>query len=288
MAEKSNLPATIDTANTDEFTAALMAAGFLNPAVGGTDFHRIKMSGATLMYNDEPIASYNLKSKEPCLYIQLAGPPEEYQAMWFEQPLAIAVGRPEIAGKFCRSYFDKPDQARQRSETGYDCNACPVHPFMPADRLPQEAKEQQGASKCAWKGDIEFQIVERQPDGSFTKNDETLYTLTLPTTGIIEFKGSSSRKSNPLEGSVSPLNFMAQLGKFAIEKWGKEGLLKAHTALAMGGVIAAVRLPMAHSQDNSRTYHVFSLEPVEILEVEDRPALESGDTGTVEDDAVPF
>ena len=288
-----NVPAVASAGTPDEFAAALREAGFLSAASGGTEFHRIKMNGSNLMYNDEVIASYNLRTKEPALIVQLTDAPVEYQAMWFEEPLARAVGRPEIANKFCRSHFDDPKEARKYAQDGTPCDTCPVHPFMPINQIPPEAIAQQGASKCSWKGDVEFKILDVE-DGKYVSNDDTLYTMTLATTGIIEFKGSSSRKSNPLEGSVSAENFMVQLAKLGLEKWGKEGLMRAHTYLRLGGVIAELHLPMAQSQDGSRSYNVPSFKPIDILEVEERTALPSSNGATAEapstntEDALPF
>lgn len=288
-----NVPAVADKKN-DEFTAALIAAGFLNPASGGSTFNRIKMSGNVLYYGDDVIGEYSLKTKEPALIVQITDAPVEYQSMWFEPELALAVDRPSISGRFCKSYFDDPTQARKFAEDGTDCNTCPVHPFMPQDQLPPEAKAQRGASKCSWKGDIEFRILEKNEDGTLAAVDETVYTLSLPTTGIIEFKGSSSKKGNPLAGSVSDENFMVKLARLGVEKWGEEGLLKAHTALRMGGVIAELRLPQAQSRDGSNSYHVASFTPIDIIEQEEQAALPTSegadevDESTAEAGDLPF
>lgn len=288
--------ATIDTSKTDEFTAALQAAGFLNKASGGTDFNRITAKGANLFYNKELIAAYNPVSKEPALIVQLTDAPVEYQSMWFEGPLALAVGRPEVSGRFCKSHFDDPNENREYSEAyngkRQNCRECPVSPFTRVEDLPAEAKAQQGASKCSWKGDVEFKILTRNAEGQLEANDDTIYTMSLATTGIIEFKGSASRNSNPLAGSISPENFMVQLAKLGIEKWGKDGLLKAHTYLRLGGVIAELHLPLQQSSDGSRTWNIPSFKPIDILEIEDVAKLETSeapaDAGATEDDDVPF
>lgn len=300
MANK-NTPAVMSP---DDLTKALMAAGFLNKSAN-SDFNRITAKGSNLIYDKQVIASYNEKTKEPALYIQLTDIPVEYQSMWFTKELARAVGRdgsvpgvPDISGRFCKSHFDDPNEARKYAEDGTECESCPVNPFKSYASLPQEAKDQDGASKCAWKGDIEFYILEKNEDGTFRADDKTLYTMSLPTTGIIEFKGSSSKKSNPLAGSVSPEHFMVQLAKLGMEKWGQEGLLKAHTYLRLGGVIAEMRLPMTETQDGTKTYNVVSLKPVEILEVseqaalpdtsEKKPEAEATTDEVIEDDDIPF
>lgn len=293
--QNKNTPAVMSP---DDFTKALMAAGFLNKTSGGSDFNRITAKGANLLYDKQVIASYNERTKEPALYVQLTDMPVEYQSMWFTPELARAVGRdgstpgvPDISNRFCKSHFDDPQEARKFAEDGTACETCPVHPFKSQNDLPAEAKAQDGASKCAWKGDVEFRILERSEDGVFSQSDETIYTMSLPTTGIIEFKGSSSKKSDPLAGSVSAEHFMVKLARLGMEKWGEEGMLKAHTYLRLGGVIAAMRIPMTTTQDGSKTYNVVSFEPVDILEVTEQAALPDNAkdaTGTLESDDVPF
>lgn len=297
MATNTNTPATIDTSNKDEFTKALLEAGFLSKAAGGAEFNRISAKGNNLVYDKEVIATYNGKTKEPALIVQLTDMPVEYQSMWFSETLAKAVGRdgsvegvPSIANRFCKSHFETPGEERKFAEDGTSCQTCPVSPFTPVGALPPEAKAQEGASKCAWKGDIEFYILEKQEDGSYTNIDETLYTMSLPTTGIIEFKGTSKKK---LEGSVSAENFMVKLARLGVEKWGKEGLMKARSMLQAGGVIAELHLPLATSQDGSRSYNVASFNPIDIIDIEQHAALpdsstNESNTGNTEDDDVPF
>lgn len=287
MAPNANVPA---LATEDAFTAALRAQGFLSPASAGTDFHRIKVQGSNLVYGEDIIASYNAKTKEPALYIQISDAPTEYQAMWFDKDgnLARAVGRPEIAGKMCKSHFDNPREARKFAMDGTSCDTCPVHPFMPKDQLPPEARTASGDSKkCSWKADMEFYILDKQEDGTLARVDDTLYTMSLPTTAVIEFKGSSGKKSSPLAGSVSPENFMVRLAKLGISKWGEEGILKAGTYLRLGGVIAELRILPAKANDGAFNYNVVSFNPIDILEVEEPTALpSSADDG--DDGDVPF
>lgn len=276
MANK-NTPAVVDA---DEFTKKLLAAGFLNKSGGGNDFNRITAKGGNVVFDKKVIASYNEATKEPALIVQIADMPTEYQSMWFTKELATAVGRDgsipgvaDISNRFCKSHFEDPNEARKYSEDGTSCEQCPVMPYKSYESLPEAAKRQDGASKCAWKADIEFYILEKLEDGTFKMEDETLYTMSLPTTGVIEFKGSSSRKSNPLAGSVSAEHFMVQLAKLGMQKWGEEGLLKAHTYLRLGGVVAEMRLPMTETQDGSKTYNVTSFTPIEILEVTEQAKL---------------
>ncbi len=275
----------------DAYTAALRAAGYLSPASAGTDFHRIKVQGQNFIYNDEILASYNAKTKEPALIVRIAGPITEYQSMWFDKDgdLARAIGRPEIAGRSCNSHFDDPKEARKFSDKGTSCDACPVHPFVPKDQLPPEAN----GKRCSWKADIDLYILDRDDKGNLVQSDETLYTMSLPTTAVIEFKGSNSKKASALAGSVSPQNTMVRLGKLALDKWGEEGLLKAMTYYSLGGVIAEVRPLPASSNDGAFNYNVVSFNPIEILEMDEPAALpdHSGDdqpTIDIDPDDVPF
>jgi len=282
----ANVPA---LASDDIFTTALRDAGFLSPISAGTDFHRIKVQGQNFLYNDEILASYNAKTKEPALYVRIAGAISEYQANWFDKDgnLARAVGRPAIAGKMCKSHFDDPNEARKFAMDGTSCDACPVHPFVPKDQLPDEANEK----KCAWKADIDLYILDKQEDGTLKPVDETLYTMTLPTTAVIEFKGSSSKKTTSMAGSVSPENFMVKLARLGIEKWGEKGLLQALTYFNLGGVVAEVRPLPASSNDGAFSYNVVSFTPIDILEMDDTAALPAPTEETkapIADEDVPF
>jgi len=276
--ESTNLPALLSE---DEFTAALRAHGFMPASAGGSEINRLVVKGTNIKSGDDIIAVYNPLKKEPALIVQLAGSPKEYQALWFSKitdddpqsnaGLAEAIGRPEIAGKFCKSHFDDPTEARRYSETGASCDECPVHPFVPREQLPPEAK----GKKCAWKADLEFWILEQQEDGTYQRTDDTLYTMTLATTGVIEFKGSSSRNRDNLAGSVSQMHTMARIAKLGMQKWGVEGIQKAKTYLELGGVICGLHLLEQQNQDRSRSWTVPSFDPIDILEIEDQPQLET-------------
>jgi hypothetical protein len=282
-AEEPQLPAL--AGNEDAFTAALREAGFLSPASAGSDFHRVKLDGQNLTYEGEVIGSYNAKTKEPALYIRLAGEATEYQAAWISEALAIAIDRPALAKKMCKSHFNDPNEARKMSDRGYSCDTCPIHPLMPKTDLPPEADEK----RCSWKADIDFYILEKQTDGTLKQVDETLYTMSLATTAVIEYKGSGGNKTPgaALKGSVSPENFKVQLAKLGMAKWGEKGILMAKTYEAAGGVIAEVHILRGQSPDGSRSYPVVSLKPIDILEMEEAPALPDT-SGAAEDDEPPF
>jgi hypothetical protein len=279
----------------DDFTAKMRAAGFLTPLSAGTDFNRLKVTGQNITFNDQLIASYNPVKKEPALYVRIAGPIEEYQTLWIEKDgeLARRMERPAIAGSYCRSHFDDPNEARrfgvsQKDKIKASCDECPVHPFVPYDKLPTEAK----GKRCSWKGDVDLYILEKQPDGTFTQEDETLYTMSLPTTSMIEFKGSSSKKAGSgIRGSISDENSMVKLAKLGMTKWGEEGLLKAMTYFGLGGVICELRLPpTTGGQDKEFNYNVISFTPIDVLDLEQAPALPDTSSAEGEDavDDVPF
>ena len=285
-------------ASEDSFTAALREAGFLSAASGGTDFNRIKVSGQNFVYgtdekgNDNIIASYNPVTKEPAMYVRIAGPITEYQKAWFDKDgeLARAVGRPDSAGKMCKSHFDDANEARKFSAPingqRYSCDECPIHPFVPKDQLPPEAK----GKKCAWNADIDFFILDKQPDGTLAQTDQTLYTMSLSTTGVIEFKGSSSKKTSALSGSVSDENFMVKLAKLGITKWGEKGILQAMSNYHLGAVVAELRSLPTSSADGAFKYNVTSFTPIDILDLEEQPALPaaSDESDSGDPDDVPF
>ena len=56
---------------------------------------------------------------------------------------------------------------------------------------------------------------------------------------------------------------------------------------AAGGVIAEVHILRGQSPDGSRSYPVVSLKPIDILEMEEAPALPDT-SGAAEDDEPPF
>jgi hypothetical protein len=282
----SNVPATLSA---PDYEKLLLEAGFLTQPSGTSNINRLRVKNNNIQLGDDIIASYNAKTKEPALIVQLVDTPEQYQSMWFEKDAALAnaVGRPEIAGHFCRSYFDKPAQAREFAEDGTSCKTCEVRPFLPPARLPAEAIAQQGASRCAWRGDIQLRILTQNEDGTLKAEDETIYTMGLPTTSMIEFVGSNSKNAEKLAGSVSEYHFMAKLAALGMEKWGPEGLQKALTFLRMGGVVAEVRLLPASNKDKSRDYTVTSFTPIDILEVTEVTQIETSETDDAAD-SVPF
>ena len=187
----------------------------------------------------------------------------------------------------CKSHFDKPEEAREFAEDGTACRQCPVNPFAKRDTLPEEARGQ----KCAWRGDIDLRIVEQQEDESYAVTDETVYTMSLPMTAMIEFKGMGTKE--PVKGSVSDMNFMQRLARLAVTSWPDlepyAAISKGRMALMGGHVLAEVRSVPTQNPHNGNRYSVTQFIPIVILPYEEPTAeLEDGDTGTTEDEAVPF
>lgn len=249
-----------------DITAALRAAGVLEEPQGS--FHRAKLDGATLLLDDEPYV-YNPKTDKPAIVVRLARSPIEYQAFWFDETDAAANGR-ESEG-FCKSYFDIPEQARKFSQDGHSCEACPFYPF-----------NREAPKRCQWKGDVEFQQVFDWGEPDKQRLGDELWTLTLSTTGMIEFKGTGKE---PVRGSVSDMNFYHRLARYALDNG--MSVPDALTALAQGRVIAEVRILRASSKDGARTWSVVSFTPVAILDLANTPALTAGtDDGDLDD--LPF
>ena len=168
-------------------------------------------------------------------------------------------------GGFCKSYYDNPAEAREHGTNGASCRSCLFNPF--GDSRP----------KCSWKGDIQFQVVPE--DGTLT-GEETVYTMTLSTTGMIQWKGT--RKA-PNAGSVTDKNFMFMLAELALKNavdWGQspqEAIRTALNALNEGLVAAAFSIKRAMNESNGNTWSVPVIEPVhiEVPSVEETPAIEA-------------
>jgi hypothetical protein len=259
------------TLTPDEITAKLRELGMVETGSTG-DFNRVKMDGGTFIMGDEMYVS-NPVTKAPAFRARIMELPIEYQAYWFTAEDAAIVGRdgsvpdvPSIADRFCKSYFEDPQQAREYAEDGTACRQCPVNPFT---------KNSPTGKKCSWKGDISFQVLDK--DGMLPE-DAPIWTVTLPTTAMMEFKGTSRA---PLAGHVGELNFMQLLARLALENApdGNAALYRAWTAARNGGVIADFRAVPTQSQDGARRYNVIQLTPVAILDVEEPAAVGDGNGG---------
>lgn len=274
------VPSTISDA---DVTAALRQAGFIEPE-SQSNFNRVTLNGYMFTFADGDVKMSNPKKGTPAFRCRILGPVLEYQAIWIDDVLAGKIDRPGDTG-FCKSYFADPSQARKRSESGHDCNACPVGPWVKKDALPTDSKGQ--AKRCAWKGDLSFQLV----DDDGTISDPTVHTLSMSTTSVIEFKGTAKET---VKGSVSEHNFLRKVAHFGMQhnpENPNKGLMDALTAYGMGGVIADVSALYAESDDRSINWTVASFTPVDIIDVagDTLPALPDGTPSAgLPDDDLPF
>lgn len=264
----------------DDYNALLVAAGFANEAPTSS-VNRIKMDGPTFYIADEPFIS-NLKTGKPAFIAQVVGRPREYQSLWIDDTLAANMNRPEAAGGFCKSHFDVPTENRKFAEDGTPCGTCPAGPWIKQDLLPLDGKGQR--ARCKWKADIELRVLDAE--GQIA--DETVYTLTLPTTAIMEWGGTAKER---VKGSVSELNFiqkLVRLGAASDPEDPKRGVARALIMLDRGGVIVEVRALPAKSDDGARSWSVISFTPIAIHDVDEAPAITAGGSEDAADDAYPF
>lgn len=260
-----------------DFTALLQGAGLIETSQGG--INRVKLDGFAFRFGDDDIRLSNPKGPKPAFRARLLDVPVEYQAAWIDEKLAHAIGRPNAAKSFCKSFFADERQARKFAEDGTSCQTCPIGPFVKRSELPVEAE----GKRCAWKGDVLFQLL----DDEGAISDPTVWTLTMNTTSIIEFKGTGK---DPVKGSVSDLNFMQKLlrfGKDLTEGDEMGGIQKVLTGLPLGAVIADCYSLPAQNEDGSIRWNVISWTPVDVIEVEAAPALTDG-SPRVNGDDLPF
>ena len=246
----------------EEISAILAGHGAIDNEA--EEFHRIKVDGTNFV-SDDDIWMSNPKTGEPAFVARLLSPPVQYQSFWFTPEAAITADRPEMANKFCKSHYDNPQENREFGTNGASCRACPYNPF--GNEYP----------KCSWKGDIQFQII---PEDGVMKGDEIVWTITLSTTGMIEWRGT---RKNQTGGSATDKNFMHKLAELALTlapEWGMgpdEAVVAALTSLNGGGVAAEFRSVRMSNEQSGNTWSVPSLTPVhiELLSGND-PQIEEG------------
>lgn len=247
----------------EDITAILAKAGAVDEEQ--EEFFRIKTDGTNFV-SDDDIWMTNPKTDEPAFTARLLGPPVQYQSKWFDADAAYEAERPEMANKFCKSYYDNPQENRERGTNGASCRDCIFKPFG------------DGSFKCSWKGDIQFQIV---PDDGVMVGDEIVWTMTLSTTGMMEWRGT---RKNRTGGTATEKNFMHRLAELSLQKsveWGLEpdaAVIAGLTSLAGGGVAAEFRAIRVTNEQRGNTWTVPSLNPVHIeLLGSNEPQIESGE-----------
>jgi hypothetical protein len=264
------VPATLDN---DELIKLLGETGMLSKSTG-TGFHRMSLSSGVLVTdpgqpNEE---SWPPVKHGPTMTVQIVKPPVYYNAFFLsadEKNGAIdgaRIGRPDLNGKFVKKYDDPAEQAADEWAN--------VEAYEDLNR----ATNQRGA----FRADIQLRIV---PESGELTGEEPIYTLSLPGTSAIDWRGSSKNKTG---GVVQEKNFIVQLGEFAQQKAIEAGattpeeltraVLEAMTALRLGGVVAEVYLIQTRSdRDPSITWTVVAFKPVYIETGENLAALTAGD-----------
>lgn len=302
MASK-NTPAVAPQLSADQIQAAMIEYGLIQPGSGGAEITRIKMTGNNFSVGDDLFASYNPVTKEAAFRVQIVDKPAVHQKLWFTVELARLTGHDELLSKmgdngtFCKSHEDNPNEQMKISENGYECRACPVNGFIKNDDLPTLADGTR-AKRCSIAADLDVRIIEE--DG--TLRDETVYTMNLSSTALVEFRGGTGKKAEPENGylGINPKarpdkdqrNFIHKLIEFGMSQKGLT-VPQILTAIRMGLVLAEVRSLPATNEAGSMNWNVLNFTPLDILDAEATGAIESAeqpaDTDTDADpDAVPF
>jgi hypothetical protein len=244
-----------------------------------SEWHRMSLQGGILRTDDGEI--FPPRKNGPAVTLRIVKPPVYYSAFFLsEKPEngsidAAIIGRADLNGRFSRKYDDPAEQAADTS---------------PANEA-FEAIAQASGQRGSFKADVQVQIVPE--DGKMT-GEELVYTLSLSTTSVFEWRGSSR---DPQAGSVSETNFIVKLAIKAAqdaqeagadETAQKTAVLNAMTSLRLGGVIADVYLLQAQTEDKSRTWTVIAWDPIHIEPPDGgAPALGSG-AATADTGDVPF
>lgn len=258
----------------DDLMALLGQTGAI--AQQQNDYHRMKLNGGVLETDDGQM--FPPRKEGPAVTLRIVSPPKYYNAIFLSNNGengsfdAGEIGRDDLNGRFTRKYDDPSAQAEDNN---------------PANAIYEDVVRASG-QKGAFKADMEVQIV---PDSGELTGDETIYTLTLSTTSVFEWRGSTR---DQVGGSVSDKNFMVKLAELAVENAKaaggteddqKRAILAALTSLRVGGVVANAHLLRAEDDKKTRTWWVISFTPIHIEPADGgaTPALASGQT-----DEIPF
>lgn len=270
MANKETAVAVATSLTSEELNALLQSSGFTPKPSGGA---RLGLNGQSLVASDTgETFNYNPVKKTPALTVRIVKPLEEYNAFWISDDNAKALGRMDIASTFSKKFYNPdPDRRVWDSDLAYD-----------DIKARNDLVDDYGHPlKASWKGDVLVQII--PASGSLT-GEETVYTITLSTTSVIEFKGASK---TPDGGVVSDKNFIRKLCEYAQENAAEgvtptKAVVDALTAYTLGGVVAEIRLPLAEDKVHNRRWTVIVFDPIHIEPVTAGPALEAGDTDDTE------
>lgn len=239
----------------DELNKLLQGAGYASAP--GERQHRLNLKGQVFTASDtNEMYVYNPKQPTvPAFTVRIVKPLEEYWAIWIDDNIARQFGRADLANTFSKNYITpNPDRRLWPSDEAYDELKTHIGEYNDQYGNPM---------KAAWKADLLVQIV---PEDGNLVGDETQYALTLSTTGVIEFRGTSKEVE---KGAVSDLNFMQKLLRFGMEK-APEGteknraVLDALSSYAMGGVVAEVRVAQMSNKEKNQTWTVPVFDPIHI------------------------
>lgn len=233
----------------DQLTALLQSTGWAEKSSGEAPL-RMKLDGNMLTTPDGGMYMYNpAKPAVPALTVRIVKPPEEYWAIWIDAEAAASINAPELRDTFSKKYV----------------HSDPTRRVWDSDEAFDSLKA--AGNKASWKGDILLQII---PDDGMLKGNEPVYTLTLSTTSLIDFKGTSR---DPVAGSVSEKNFIRKLSEYAVSQEGvtdhEKAVLDALTSLTLGGVAAEVRILRAENKELGRTWPVIVFDPIHIEPMQD-------------------
>lgn len=260
----------------DQLLDLLTHEGYV--AKQGTEFHRLKLEGGVLVTDDGEM--FPPRKNAPSVTLRIVKPPVYYNAFFLAEREengsidAGRVGRPDLNGRFCRKYDDPAEQAA-------DTNA--------ANEVYDQIAALTG-QRGSFKADMQVQIV---PESGELTGEETVYTLSLSTTSVFEWRGSTRNREG---GSVTDKNFIVKLAMFAANAAAEQGadegqqrqaVLNAMTSLRLGGVIADAYLLRGTNEENTRSWTVISFTPIHVEPVEETPALPSGSEDVTSDD-LPF
>lgn len=290
-----NLPAPAAPAQTglapadmsgDQIQAAMIAAGLVQAPTGTSqDFHRVRVDGQTFVFGDPKNPEYRFDSPSdgrPAFRALIARDAIEYNMRWFDETLAVAVGRPSIANKPCKTHMAIPSQKGERAEDGTPCRSCPVFYALPKDAIvPVDGKGI--AKRCSGNLDVEFRLLDEAGTGYL--DGETVWTMSMSITGMIEWQGTFSDK---VTGYVSDANFKRKLAILAAQQEPNDipgAILRASQSLANGGVFAEARIVRAERGGNR--FSVPSWNPYHIAAVEVAAAIESSEAAATPDDQQP-
>lgn len=275
-AEKAVVAATL---NHSDLMA--MLGGMGEVAQQGTEFHRMTLKAGVLSTDDGDIYPPRTKGgvSLPAVTVRIVEPPVYYNSFFLsadennDSVDAGRVGRSELNGRFTRKYDDPTRQAE-------DTN--------PANEIFDDIARITG-KRGSFRGDMKVQIA--PDDGVFT-GEETVYTLSLPTTSIFEWRGSSRDQE---AGAVSEYNFIVKLAQKAAadaaaaggdEAAQKLAVVQAMTSLRLGGVIADVYLYLTSNEQKTRDWWIISFDPIHIEPADG--AAQALAAGNEAGDDVPF